>query len=121
MTRIAIRFALFVCLGGALMFVGHLFAFASSINRVPAPYWWSYVILYPLAGVLAVRRGALSPVMASIAVCLLPAAYFTAIGIADGNWHTSSTAIVGVCISFAITLLCATWSERGQHGAFSAP
>jgi hypothetical protein len=79
------------------------------------------VSLYPLAGVLAVRRGGRSSIVASIAACLLPASYFTAIGIADGNWHTSSTAIVRVCIAFAITLLCAMSSDRSGGVAFSAP
>ena len=105
--RAGIAFVLFVVLGGLLMFGGRAFALMGVVNRMQLPYWWSYVILYPLAGIQAVRGGSLRPLPASVAVCLLPALYFTAIGVLDSNWHASGTAILGVGIAFAITLVCA--------------
>ncbi len=105
--RTGISFVLFVVLGGILMFGGHALASMSGMNGLQLPYWWSYVILYPLAGIQAVRGGSLRPLAASIAVCLLPALYFAAIGVLDSNWHASNTAILGVAIAFVITLVCA--------------
>lgn len=105
--RTSISFVLFVFLGGLLMLGGHVFALMSAVNGMQLPYWWSYLILYPLAGIQAVRGGALRPLPASVAVCLLPALYFAAIGVLDSNWHASSTAILGIGIAFVITLVCA--------------
>ncbi len=105
--RTGICFVLFVVLGGLLLVGGHAFASMSGANGMQLPYWWSYVILYPLAGIQAVRGRSLRPLPASVAVCLLPALYFTAIGVLDSNWNASGTAILGVGIAFAITLACA--------------
>ncbi len=105
--RTGISFVLFVVLGGLLMLAGHAFALMSAVNGVRLPYWWSYVVLYPLAGIQAVRGGSLRPLQASVALCLLPALYFAAIGLLESNWVASNTAILGVAIAFAITLVCA--------------
>jgi len=112
-----VYFVLFAVLGGVLMFVGHFFAFLSSINHVALPYWWSYVLLYPLAAFLAVRLRALGPLAAAAAVCLLPACYFVAIGVFDSNWHTSSTAVAGIGIAFVLALACAMWARQARPSA----
>jgi hypothetical protein len=121
--RIAAKILFVACLGGLLMFVAHFGAFlryyyAPDLRHVP--YWWAYVVLYPLGAVLVVQRGWLRPLGAAAAICLLPAMYFLALGVLESNWTTSSTAILGVGVAFVVAVIVASWTARHHHRAHSA-
>jgi hypothetical protein len=121
--RTVAKFVLVACLGGLLMFVAHFGAFlryyyAPGLRHVP--YWWAYVVLYPLGAVLVVQRGWLRPLEAAVAICLLPAMYFLALGVLESNWTTSSTAILGVGVAFVAALIGASLTARRHHRAHAA-
>jgi hypothetical protein len=84
------------------------------------PYWWAYVLLYPLGAVPVVQRGWLGPLGAAAAICLLPATYFLALGVLESKWTTSSTALLGVGVAFVISMIGASWTARRHHRAHSA-
>ncbi len=112
------RTILIVLLGGLLMFVGHFGAFlAYATNLRHAPYWWSYLLLYPLAAVLIVRRGWLGPLTAALAICALPALYFLALGVLESNWTASDSAIIGVGAAFVLALAAGSWARPSRQQA----
>ncbi len=117
-------FLLYVACGGALMFVGHLAAFLGTMvhsgTGLPLPYWWAYLIVYPLAAVLAVHLGRLRPLAAAVAVCLLPASYFLALGILESHWRASDGALVGTGLAFLLAFGCASWVWRRHSGGADA-
>jgi hypothetical protein len=114
------RFVLLVLVGFVLMLGAHLvaiigFGFGASIglsSDLWVPYWWPYLILFPLATIVAVRRGTVSGLMAAFALCFIPALYFLVLGIAESKWSASSTAIVGVGLAF---VLAAAMGRREQR------
>jgi hypothetical protein len=111
--RRAATFVLLALSGAVLMFGGHFAAFVG--RDLPLPYWWAYPILYPLVTVVVVRLRLLSGVVAAAAVCLVPGLYFLALGVFESNWSASSTAIVGIGLSFALAAALGTWVQQRQH------
>ena len=108
-----VRFVLLALVGLVLMFGAHFAAFAVSVvPGLPLPYWWAYPILYPIATFVAVRRRPISGLMAAAALCFIPALYFLGLGIAESKWSASSTAIVGVALSFVLAAALGTWEQR---------
>ena len=117
--RHLIRFVLLALVGFALMFGAHFAAFIGS--GLQLPYWWAYPILYPLATIVAVRRGTASALVAASGLCVTPALYFLALGISESNWSASSTAILGVGLTFVLAAAIGTWvQQRQRHSADAA-
>jgi len=119
------RLLLYVVLGGVLMFVGHFAAFLGAMinsgTGLQLPYWWGYLVVYPLAAVLAAHLGQLRPLAAAVAVCLLPASYFLALGVLESNWRGSDGALLGTGLTFLLAFGCARWAwQRHPGGAASA-
>lgn len=114
-----VRFVLLALIGFVLMFGAHVAAFAGYAALAAfigsgglLPYWWAYPILYPLATVVAVRRGTVSGLMAASALCFIPALYFLSLGIFESKWNASSTAIAGVGLAFVLAAAIGTWAQQ---------
>jgi len=60
------------------------------------------------------------PVGASIAICVLPAAYFLALGLFESNWRASDTALVGVGLAFLLCLGLSSWVRRRRVASDAA-
>ena len=116
--RNLVRFVLLALIGFALMVGAHLAAFIGS--GLQLPYWWAYPIVYPLATIVAVRRGTASALVAASALCFIPALYFLALGITESNWSASSTAIVGVGLAFVLAAAIGTWVQQRQRRSADA-
>ena len=116
------KVVLVASLGFLLMFVGHVGAFLATVyaGNLHLPYWWAYLLLYPILAVMAVRRAALPPLVAAVAACLSPGAYFLALGVLEGEWTASSTAIFGVGLAFLLAIIAATWASRQHHTGAAA-
>jgi hypothetical protein len=115
------RFLLYVVLGGVLMFVGHFAAFLGAMvisgTGLRLPYWWAYLVVYPLAAVLAAHLGHLRPLAAAVAVCLLPASYFLALGVLESNWRASDGALLGTGLACLLAFGCASWAWQRHPGS----
>ena len=96
--------------GFLLMFVAHFGGFLGS--GLGLPYWWAYLLLYPIATVVSVRRLYLSPLLAAASLCMAPMVYFIAIGKTSHHWNASGSAIGGAIAAFIVSFLLATWSQR---------
>jgi hypothetical protein len=114
-----VRLMLLVLVGFVLMLAAHLAAFAAYAALAAftgpdpsLPYWWAYPIFYPLATLVAVRRGTTSGLLVACALCSAPALYFLALGIFESNWSASSTAIAGVGLAFVLAATMGTWAQR---------
>src|SRR5882724_3150237 len=112
--RVLSKMFVVAILGFALMFVGHFAAFlaAEYAGRLHLPYWWSYLLLYPVLAVTVVRRSFLPPLAASVAACLAPGTYFLALGFLESTWTISSTAIIGFACAFLLAAISAVWVDR---------
>ena len=95
--------------GFVLMFGAHFAAFAA--RNLPLPYWWSFLIFYPLTTALVVRQSRLSAVAVAAAVCFFPLCYFLALGVFESNWTASSTAIVGAGLAFVLSAAVGSWVQ----------
>ena len=113
-----VRLLLLALVGFALMFGAHFAAFIGS--GLQLPYWWAYPLLYPLATIVAVRRGTASGLVAASALCFMPMLYFLALGISESNWSASSTAIVGVGLAFVLAAAIGTWMQQRQRRSADA-
>jgi len=123
-----VRFVLLALLGLVLMFGAHLAAIAGYLalaavtgSDLSVPYWWAYPILYPLATLVAVRRGTISGLMGASALCFIPALYFLGLGIAESKWRASSTAIAGVGLAFVLAAAIGSWAQRAPHRSAILP
>ena len=94
-------------IGFSLMFVGHLLAFVGwSATRdlaIRLPYWWSYVLIYPVAGLVLARRRVLSGWSGAGCLCAAPFLYFFLMGVAEGSWFVSDFALGGIVASGVLT------------------
>ena len=111
-----LRAAAVVLLGFVLMFVGHLLAFAGFLatrgTALRLPYWWSYLLIYPMAGLVLARRGVISGWRAAACLCAAPVLYFLLLGILEGRWDVSDFALLGGIVATLITGLVARGSGR---------
>lgn len=113
------RAAAVAVLGFLLMFVGHLLAFvgwsATHDLALRLPYWWGYVLIYPMAGLVLARRRVLSGWRAAACLCAAPVLYFSLLGVLEGRWLVSDFALGGSVGAAVITGLVAR--SRWTHDA----
>ena len=114
----ALRFSAHVLAGFVLMFLAHFAAFLGT--RHGLPYWWAYLVLYPVSAAGSAKLEFLPPGLTAIGLCLAPAIYFTALGVTDGNWQSSNTAIIGVSLAFVLSLAFATLFGRARKSSGAA-
>lgn len=105
------RAAAVAVLGFFLMFVGHILAFvgwnATRDLALHLPYWWSYVLIYPVAGLAIARRRMLSGWRVAGYLCAAPLLYFFLLGVTEGRWFVSDFALGGIVASALLTGLVA--------------
>jgi hypothetical protein len=93
--------------GGLLMLLAHflgLLGWGISEGRTfHPPYWWSYLILFPLTGYLTVGATSVDWRLAAFCLCAPPILYFTALGIRDGSWVESDAALLGAVAALTLT------------------
>ena len=116
--QLALTNAAHMFAGFILMFLAHFSAFLGS--GVGFPYWWAYLVLYPIAAVVSVKLQYLSLIEAAASLCAAPVLYFLAIGIIDGNWHASNHALVGAVLAFALSFALATTLGRKKDAVNTA-
>jgi hypothetical protein len=116
-----LRAAAVAVLGFFLMFVGHLLAFvgwtATQDLSLHPPYWWGYVLVYPIAGLVLARRGVHSGWYAAGWLCVAPFLYFLLLGIVDSQWLASDFALGGTIVAAAMTGVVASRVRRIRPGA----
>ena len=101
------RVVALVVLGFLLMFVCHFLAFAGwmATGGLPRrlPYWWGYLLVYPIAGIAVARLAVLEAWPAAACLCAAPVMYFLSLGLLEGAWSASDTALVGTLLATGIT------------------
>ena len=108
----ALKFIAVFATGFALMFVAHLAALLNYGFEFGFPDWWGYLVIHPAATWAFVRWGEVNPSDAALGLCLAPALYFLAFGVAEGNWRASDTALLGVAIAFVLCLVAGIVAGR---------
>jgi hypothetical protein len=110
------RVAAVAALGFLLMFVSHFLTLTSWIatehRAVRPPYWWSYLVVYPIAGLVLARRGVLSGWNVAFCLCAAPVLYFLLLGIMDGTWLANSFALGGSLGATLVTGIIASRVRR---------
>ena len=110
------RAAAVAVLGFFLMFVGHILAFVgwSATHDLPLrlPYWWGFVLIYPVVGLVLARRRVLSGWRVACSLCAAPFLYFFLLGVTEGRWFVSDFALGGIVASAVMTGLVATPADQ---------
>ena len=101
------RVVALVAVGFLLMFVCHFLAFAGwmateGLSR-RLPYWWGYLLVYPMAGVVVARLALLEAWPAAACLGAAPVIYFLSLGLLEGAWSASDAALGGALLATAIT------------------
>jgi len=116
--QLALTLAAHVFTGFILMLVSHFAAFLGS--TLGLPYWWAYLVLYPIAAVASVKLKYLSPLQAAASLCAAPVLYFLAIGVVNGSWHSSSNALIGAVLAFGLSFALAKTLGRNKASVRTA-
>lgn len=112
MTVMSIVRGVGVCaLGFVVMFVGHFFGLMGYAmaegNTWHLPYWWSWLVLYPLAAALMVRVSGAHWLATSACFLAFPVFYFGALGVVENDWLSNDGALFGAFVVLAITAVVA--------------
>jgi hypothetical protein len=107
-------------LGVVLMFVAHFLGLLgwmlSEGKEMRPPYWWGYLILYPVAAAIATRVTSASWREAALCLCAPPVLYFVAHAVIDGEWHMSDDAALGSLLTLGVTALVAYYFRDRTPG-----
>jgi hypothetical protein len=103
-----------VCvMGFVLMFVGHFLGVMGYVmaqgNSWHAPYWWSYLILYPAAAAFVMHVSSARWLPTSACLVASPILYFAALGVTEGDWLSNDGALWGALVAFGATALVARY------------
>ena len=83
-------------LGFFLMFVGHFLAFvgwsATHDLALQLPYWWGFVLIYPMVGLVLARRRVLFGWRVACPLYAAPFLYVFLRGATEGRWSVSRRA-----------------------------
>jgi hypothetical protein len=106
--------------GGVVMFVAHFLGLLGWMltegREMHPPYWWAYLVLYPIAAVTAMALSRIGWLQAALCVCATPVIYFFMLGVLDGDWLASDGAFGGSLLAVALTVLVAFFFRNRARG-----